>query len=123
MRIRSVVIRLAILWHLSATWVFAQSDPSKPFPQNRVRDFYFRQAEQFLDAPPVDRTAVLPQFPGLDGGGFGHWGQNPEDVSFDYSLNDTDTGNVICQITHHFGRKTPKAVNVRLSASDSALDA
>lgn len=96
----------------------AQSDPKLPFPQNRVRDFYARQAEQFLDHPVADVNTPLPQFPGLDGGGFGHWGQNPEDVSFDHSLNDVDTGNVVCQLTHHFGATTSKGVNVLLSNAD-----
>lgn len=90
----------------------AQSDPRLPFPQNRVRDFYWNQAEQFLDHRPGEPVNVLPQFPGLDGGGFGHWGQNPEDVSFDHSLNEVDTGNVVCQLTHHFGQTTFKGVNV-----------
>lgn len=92
------------------------SDPSKPFPQNRVRDFYSRQAEAFLDGGLQAPADLLPQFPGLDGGGFGHWGQNPEDVSFDRSLNETDTGNVVCQLTRHFGRTTAKAVNVLLDS-------
>lgn len=90
------------------------SDPSRPFPQNRVHDFYSRQAEAFLDSGLQAPADLLPQFPGLDGGGFGHWGQNPEDVSFDRSLNETETGNVVCQLTRHFGRTTAKAVNVLL---------
>ncbi|MFM7862642.1 MAG: DUF6797 domain-containing protein, partial [Planctomycetaceae bacterium] len=90
------------------------SDPSRPFPQNRVQDFYSRQAEAFLDSGLKAPADLLPQFPGLDGGGFGHWGQNPEDVSFDRSLNETETGNVVCQLTRHFGRTTAKAVNVLL---------
>ena len=98
--------------------VNAQSDPKLPFPQNRVKDFYARQAEQFLDRRPAETINPLPQFPGLDGGGFGHWGQNPEDVSFDHSLNDVDTGNIVCQLTHHFGTTTAKGVNVLLSPSD-----
>ncbi len=91
-----------------------QSDPSLPFPQNRVVDFYSRQAAGFLAGSRAVPADVLPQFPGLDGGGFGHWGQNPEDVSFDRSLNEADTGNVVVQLTHHFGRVTAKAVNVLL---------
>jgi putative heme-binding domain-containing protein len=92
----------------------AQSDPKLPFPQNRVRDFYSRQAAQLLNQTPLTGNEILPQFPGLDGGGFGHWGQNPEEVSFDHSLNVVDTGNVVCQLTHHFGQTTFKGVNVLL---------
>lgn len=102
---------------LSLIWLgplHAQSDPSLPFPQNRVKDFYSRQAEQFLLTPPKGPVEILPQFPGLDGGGFGHWGQNPESVSFDHSLDGVDTGNVVCQLTHHFGQTTFKGVSVHV---------
>ncbi|HAP07570.1 MAG TPA: hypothetical protein DCR20_07070, partial [Planctomycetaceae bacterium] len=75
------------------------------------------QGQAFLDSGRSAAADVLPQFPGLDGGGFGHWGQNPEDVSFDRSLNETETGNVVSQLTRHFGRTTAKAVNVRLDAN------
>ena len=100
----------------SYQFVMGQTENRLPFPQNRVEDFYSVQAEQVLKngKPPAD---ILPQFPGLDGGVFGHWGQNPEEVSFDRTLNAADPGNVVCQLTHHFGRTTPKAVNVLLDAS------
>lgn len=110
--LRSLTVLLVIV--CSGMSAQAQSDPRLPFPQNRVRDFYFRQAEAFLDHRPTEPVDVLPQFPGLDGGGFGHWGQNPEEVSFDQSLNEVDTGNVVCQLTHHFGVTTAKAVNVHI---------
>jgi putative heme-binding domain-containing protein len=111
------ILRLLVLGATlvaAADVVRAQSDPSLPFPQNRVVDFYSRQAAGFLAGSREVPSDVLPQFPGLDGGGFGHWGQNPEDVSFDRSLNEADTGNVVMQLTHHFGRTTAKAVNVLL---------
>ena len=57
---------------------------------------------------------LIPQFPGLDGGAFGHWGQNPEDVNFDHTLNDVETGNVVCQVVNHFGSTTNKGVAVRI---------
>ncbi len=101
--------------------VLGQAESRLPFPQNRVHDFYATQAERVLKSGTVPAD-VLPQFPGLDGGVFGHWGQNPEEVSFDKSLNTADMGNVVCQLTHHFGRTTPKAVNVLLdSASGSTV--
>jgi len=111
------VLRLLVLGGallLSEGVAPGQSDPSLPFPQNRVMDFYSRQAAGFLAGDQKVPGDILPQFPGLDGGGFGHWGQNPEDVSFDRSLNEADTGNVVMQLTHHFGRTTSKAVNVLL---------
>lgn len=113
--IRSLLVPTVLLVTLCcALPAQAQSNPNLPFPQNRVRDFYFRQAEAFLDNRPKGPVDILPQFPGLDGGGFGHWGQNPEEVSFDHSLNEVETGNVVCQLTHHFGTTTSKAVNVHV---------
>ena len=88
------------------------------FPQNRVRDFYLQQAQRQLDSGQRDpRQAALeflPEFPGLDGGSFGHWGQNPEADNFDHTLNDVDMGNLVAQITNHFGTTTLKAVSVRI---------
>jgi putative heme-binding domain-containing protein len=110
------VVWLCVICVCLMTESFGQSDPGLPFPQNRVHDFYSRQAEQFLDQQPAKTADILPQFPGLDGGGFGHWGQNPEDVSFDHSLNEVDTGNVVCQLTRHFGQTTFKGVNVLIDA-------
>lgn len=86
----------------------------KPFPLNRVRQFYYRQAEQLLSGKqPI--PDILPQFPGLDGGGFGHWGQNPEEVNFDHTLNSVNTGNVVCHVVNHFGKSTNKGVAVRVA--------
>ncbi len=44
-------------------------------PRNRFRlyDFYARQADHYLDRP--ERPEILPEYPGLDGGAFGHWGR------------------------------------------------
>lgn len=93
----------------------------KPFPGNRIRDFYFRQAEDaLLSDEPI--PPLLPQFPGLDGGAFGHWGQNPEEANYDRTLNSVDTGNVICQLVSHFGATTSKGVSVQLDR-ESALSA
>ncbi len=45
-------------------------------PVNRFRfyDFYTRQAEAMLDLPVDERPDIYPDFPGLDGSHFGHWG-------------------------------------------------
>ncbi|MCA9033573.1 MAG: c-type cytochrome [Planctomycetaceae bacterium] len=91
--------------------------PLKPFPQNRLKSFYFHQAEQLLDADQI--PDLIPQFPGLDGGAFGHWGQNPEEVNFDHTLNDVDTGNVVRQVINHFGTATTKGVAVHVDKDSS----
>ena len=91
----------------------------KPFPQNRVRDFYAGQARGFLksDKPLPE---ILPQFPGLDGGAWGHWGQNPEADNTDARLNEADTGSLLMQVVKHFGTTTTKAVVV-CAGNHSAL--
>lgn len=93
-----------------------------PFPQNRVRDFYRKQAQHQLDSKQPT-PLLLDDFPGLDGGTFGHWGQRPAADNFDYTLNQVDTGCVVAQIAHHFGIVSTKAVTVRIGdkAEHSAL--
>ena len=105
-------LSLALLL-LTSALPFSTADEFSPFPQNRVRDFYVRQAEHFMSAkkPFPD---VLPQFPGLDGGAFGHWGQNPSENSVDTSLNNVDSGSVICSHVKHFGLNTHKGVAVHI---------
>ncbi|MCP4853451.1 MAG: c-type cytochrome [Fuerstiella sp.] len=112
-------IVFSVLFYLAANIATAQ-DGFAPFPENRVRDFYFRQAEQHLSSSqPI--PDLLRQFPGLDGGAFGHWGQNPAEQSIDNSLNEVDSGNVICSRVIHFGTNTQKGVAVRLSDGDAAV--
>ncbi|MEM7397167.1 MAG: DUF6797 domain-containing protein, partial [Verrucomicrobiota bacterium] len=93
----------------------------RPFPENRVRDFYLQQARTYLDRDkPLPE--ILPEFPGLDGGGWGYWGQNPEADNVDESLNEVDIGSVLAQVTKHFKKTTTKAVNVRLDAFSTLFD-
>lgn len=98
------------------------SQESRPFPHNRLRHFYFSQAEEFLasDKPIPD---LLPQFPGLDGGAFGHWGQNPAENSIDTTLNSVDSGNVICSRILHFGRTSQKGVAISISDGPTGIHA
>ncbi len=93
-----------------------------PFPENRVRDFYFQQAERALTTGK-DLPELLPQFPGLDGGAFGHWGQNPSENSVDTTLNDVDSGNIICSRIIHFGVNTHKGVAVSFGTGNNAVNA
>lgn len=91
-----------------------------PFPQNRIRDFYYRQAERYLDSElPI--PSLLPQYPGLDGGAFGHWGQNPAERSIDNTLNEVDSGNIICNHIKHFGNHSLKGAAVALSEGPDAV--
>ncbi|MFL2871537.1 MAG: DUF6797 domain-containing protein [Pirellulaceae bacterium] len=93
---------------------FAIGQDVKPFPENRLRGFYKTQAQSYLDGD-MKLPEVLPPFPGLDYGRFGHWGQYPESKSVDGSWNDMDLGGVCAALTSHFGKNTNKAVNVLVS--------
>jgi azurin len=102
---------LLLLFVLSAS--LTAQDEVKPFPENRVRDFYANQARGFLKSEQA-LPQILPQFPGLDGGSWGHWGQNPEADNVDGRLNEVDTGGLLMQVIKHFGKTTHKAVAVQV---------
>jgi uncharacterized cupredoxin-like copper-binding protein len=72
----------------------------------RVYDFYQRQADYYM-ANPDKIPAVIPAFPGLDGGLHGHWGKHNQNGHNDGRWNDGDTG-------EHFAHviKGPKGFNV-----------
>ena len=113
------MIRIAILFicGVCASQFGSAQDDTRPFPAHRLRDFYYNQAEAFLDSnQPIPE--LLPQFPGLDGGSFGHWGQNPKERSVDHTLNSVDSGNVICSRVVHFGTNTQKGVAVGLGTNE-----
>lgn len=93
--------------------LFPEAWPSRDHPVNRDRiyDFYAKEAEAFLKRPG---EVLLPQFPGLDGGKEGHWGNQNEDVWVDPRWNDTDLGNVLAGVFRGAGVLVSKGVCVRL---------
>lgn len=117
MHIKSIVFSAVLCLATSGA---TTQDGHAPYPQNRVRDYYFQQAEKHLTSgKPIPE--LLPQFPGLDGGAFGHWGQDPPQRSIDHTLNEVDSGNLICSRVIHFGTNTQKGVAVRLSDGADAI--
>ncbi len=93
----------------------------RPFPENRVRDFYRNQAKGALDRK-TPLPAILPPFPGLDGGAWGHWGQNPESDNVDDRLNEVDFGGLLMQVTRYKGGEVRKGVNVRVGDFTALFD-
>ena len=90
----------------------SKSSTSKPFPHNRIRNYYEEEARRILARGDQPMPELLPEFPGLDGGKFGHWGQNDDASYTDKRLNEMDMGGMVSQVVKHFGRTTVRAVVV-----------
>lgn len=89
---------------------FGQLD--RPVNRNRLFDYYSKQARHFgaMDVPPP----LLAEFPGLDGPGFGHWGNQNESGWADARWNDTDLGSLQSGVFRGAGIEVPRGVCVRL---------
>jgi putative heme-binding domain-containing protein len=82
-----------------------------PVNRDRIYDDYAKEAEAFVARP---EATLLPQFPGLDGGRDGHWGNQDEAVWADKRWNQTDLGSLLCGVFRGAGATVPKGVCVRL---------
>ncbi len=80
--------------------------------RDRIYDFYAKEAEFFRSAPVT--PALLPEFPGLDGGKQGHWGNQNEDVWADGRWNTTDLGSLLSGVFRMGALTVPKGVCARL---------
>ena len=80
--------------------------------RDRLYDFYAKEAEYFRQMN--DAPHLLQEFPGLDGGEFGHWGNQTEDSWADDRWNETELGSVQAGILHHGEITIPRAVCVQL---------
>lgn len=80
--------------------------------RDRLYDFYAKEAEYFVKQPVL--PSLLPGFPGLDGGGFGHWGNQDETTWADDRWNQTDLGTLLAGVFRGAGVTVPKGVCVRL---------
>ena len=106
--------------HVAASFPYVR-DPLRPeqwpswqLPVNRDRvyDFYSKEADYFSKQASV--PPLLPQFPGLDGGRYGHWGNQNETIWADDRWNRTDLGTLQSGVFRCADRVYPKAVCVRL---------
>ena len=81
--------------------------------RDRVYDFYAKQAEFFHGKSP--RPMLLPEFPGLDNGQFGHWGNQDESTWAGDEWKTADLGSLQCGVFRIGSELTvPRAVCVRL---------
>jgi putative heme-binding domain-containing protein len=83
-----------------------------PVNRDRLYDFYAKEAEYFMKQPSV--PALLPEFPGLDGGQLGHWGNQNEAAWADGRWNETHLGSLQCGVFRGAGVTVPRGVCVRL---------
>lgn len=84
--------------------------------RDRVYDFYEKEARYFMKQSPV--PPLLPEYPGLDGGKYGHWGNQNDDVWRDGRWNDTDLGSLMSGVFRGAGLVIPKGVCVRLGGKE-----
>ena len=90
-----------------------------PVNRDRVFDFYAKQAEWALAQPQV--PALLMEYPGLDGGKQGHWGNQNETFWRDGRWNETELGTVVSGVVRGGGKTIAKSICVRLGeAGDMA---
>jgi putative heme-binding domain-containing protein len=80
--------------------------------RDRVYDFYTREAQHFRAQQPL--PLLLPDWPGLDGGKYGHWGNQNDKVWKDNRWNQTDLGTLQCGVFRAGKLTVPRGVCVRL---------
>ncbi len=83
-----------------------------PVNRDRVYDYYAKEADFF--GAQQNSISLLPQFPGLDGGKQGHWGNQNERSWADDRWNRTDLGTLQCGVFRGAGVTVPKGICVRL---------
>ena len=85
--------------------------------RDRVYDFYAKQADHFRRQPVA--PSLLAEYPGLDGGALGHWGNQNDSVWADDRWNETNLGSVIGGVFRNRGQKVPRGVCVRLGGEEA----
>lgn len=80
--------------------------------RDRAYDYYTREANHFRTQQPV--PLLLPECPGLDGGKFGHWGNQNDAAWRDNRWNQTDLGSLQCGVFRDGKVTVPRGVCVRL---------
>jgi len=83
-----------------------------PVNRDRLYDFYAREADHFMNEKSI--PPLLPEFPGMDGGKYGHWGNQNEKTWADDRWNLTDVGNLLSGVFRGPKGAVPRGVCVRL---------
>jgi putative heme-binding domain-containing protein len=80
--------------------------------RDRLYDFYTREADHFRGRRPA--PLLFPEWPGLDGGKYGHWGNQSDATWKDDRWNDTELDSLQCGVFRAGTLVVPRAVCVRL---------
>ncbi|WP_231741090.1 plastocyanin/azurin family copper-binding protein [Thalassoglobus neptunius] len=79
--------------------------------RERVYDYYAKQAAAFRGRS--DSVRLLPEFPGLDGGTLGHWGNQDEETWRDGRWNDTELGTLQSGVFRGAGVQVDRGICIR----------
>lgn len=85
--------------------------------RDRVYDWYTKQALHF--AAMKNRPTWVEPFPGLDGGKFGHWGNQKEDTWKGDEWNQVDLGSMQSNVLVGEPKVVPRAVAIRIQADQN----
>ncbi len=80
--------------------------------RDRLYDFYAKEADYFRSQSPI--PLLLPEYPGLDGGELGHWGNQNEDVWASDRWNAIQLGSMQSGIFRGAGVTVPRGVCIQL---------
>ncbi len=86
--------------------------------RDRIYDFYSKQAEHFRISGK--NVSLLTEFPGLDGGTLGHWGNQNEQTWADGRWNSTDLGSLQSGVFRGAGKQVVRGFCVKLDGNLAA---
>ncbi len=92
-----------------------------PVNRDRVYNFYAKQARHYRSQDP--RPTLLAEFPGLDGGSYGHWGNQSDPTWADGRWNDTHLGSVLSGVFHGDKVTVARGVCIQIGTGDSTMSA
>ena len=87
--------------------------------RDRLYDFYRKQARHFRGANPP--PSLLGEFPGLDGGKYGHWGNQSEPVWADDRWSRSALGSLQCGVFHGEGISVARGICVTLGSGEESI--
>ncbi|MCA8986624.1 MAG: hypothetical protein KDA78_03230, partial [Planctomycetaceae bacterium] len=80
--------------------------------RDRVYDFYAKEADYFSTQEVI--PPVMQEYPGLDGGTLGHWGNQDDTVWADDRWNQTVLGSVMSGVFRNGKQTVPRAVCIHI---------